>query len=60
MRPELSKVNAVKNFKVPTTRRDVVHSRFIPTVASNATPLTGRHSERLNTVCWTTQCDNEF
>ena len=69
VRPEPTKVLAVKAFPVPTTKKQVrvflgltgYYRRFIPDYATVAAPLTDlTKKEARNRVIWTTKCANAF
>ena len=67
--PELSKLQAVKTFPLPETKRQVrgflgltgYYRRFIPDYSSRAAPLTDlTRKSAPNTVKWTPQCNEAF
>ena len=67
--PELSKLQAVKTFPLPETKRQVqgflgltgYYRRFIPDYSSQAAPLTDMTRKSApNTVKWTQQCNEAF
>ena len=69
VRPDSAKVEAVKNFPVPRTKRDVriflglsgYYRRMIPDYSTIATPLTDLTTKAAPTyVVWTTKCNDAF
>ena len=69
VQPEAAKVEAVRNFPVPTTKKQVrtflglsgYYRRFIPQYASIALPLTDlTRKSSPNEVIWTDVCDQAF
>ena len=67
--PELGKLQAVKAFPLPETKRQVrgflgltgYYRRFIPDYSSQAAPLTDlTRKSATNTVKWTPQCNQAF
>ena len=69
MQPELSKVDAVKQFQVPTTKSAVrtflgltgYYRKFIPGYAELAAPLTDLTRKNAPSIVrWTERCDDSF
>ena len=68
VKPELSKVQAVKNYPVPTNKSDVhsflglvgYYRKFIPHFASISAPLSDLTKKTVSKIVWTDQCERSF
>lgn len=69
IRPQISKVDAIRNAQPPTTKKGVRsflglvgwYRRFIPNFSSRAAPLTDlTRKNSPNKVVWTTECEAAF
>ena len=69
VKPEMNKLEAVENFPVPKTKKEVrsflgltgYYRRFVKDYAAMAVPLTNlTRKEYPETVVWTEECDKAF
>ncbi len=69
VRPEKSKVEAIQNFPVPTTKKEVrsflglagYYTKFVPDYASLAAPITDlTRKNSPNRVVWSAACEQAF
>ena len=64
MKPKLSKVEAVKNYPVPTNKSDIrsflglvgYYRKFIPNFASISVPLSDLTKKLVSKIVWTNEC----
>ena len=68
VKPELSKVQAVKNYPVPTNKSDIhsflglvgYYRKFIPNFASISAPLSDLSKKTVSNIVWTNECERSF
>ena len=68
VKPELSKVQAVKTYPVPTNKSDIrsflglvgYYRKFIPNFASISAPLSDLTKKTVSKIVWTDECERSF